>query len=83
VFTCGREATDGHDRRSRAAGATGALVPANRRFGLGNRRLEELWWCRRKGAVHSRGRRASREEELAARPPMAGAATLVTGGVYA
>jgi hypothetical protein len=67
VLTCGREATGGHDRQSRTAGTAGALVPANRWFGLGNKRLEELWWCGKKGAVHSRGHRASREEELALR----------------
>jgi hypothetical protein len=67
-----RKATGEHGRRSQAAGTTGALVPANWQFGLGNERLEELWWCRRKGAVHSRSHRASREEELVARPTMAG-----------
>jgi hypothetical protein len=33
---------------------------------------EELWWCMRKGAVHSRGHHANRNMELAARPLMAG-----------
>jgi hypothetical protein len=57
-------------------GAAGALIPAKRRSGLGNKWLEELWCCMRKGAVHSRGHRTSRDEELTVRPLMAGAAAL-------
>jgi hypothetical protein len=62
----------GRPRRRSAAAAAGGSSPANWRLGPDNKWLEELWWCMRKGAVHSRGHRANRNKELAARPLMAG-----------
>jgi hypothetical protein len=76
VLTCGGNRAGGQARRRPAAAAATALIPTNRRFGLDNKRGGKLWWCKRNGAVNSRGHRASRDKELAVRPLMAGAAAL-------
>jgi hypothetical protein len=83
VLSCGREVTGGHDRRSRAASAAGALAPANRRLGLANKRREELRWCKRKGAVHSRGTVLARRRSSLCGRQWRPAAALDTGALRA
>jgi hypothetical protein len=72
VLTHGGNRAGGRPRRRLAAAAARGSSPANWRHGPDNKWLEELWWCIRKGTVHSSGHRANRNKELAVRPLMAG-----------
>jgi hypothetical protein len=65
VLTCGIEVTSGWAWWSRAAGAAGGSAPANRRSGLDNKRVWELWWCKRKVGASRVGGDDSRRVELA------------------
>jgi hypothetical protein len=57
--------TGGRARQSKAAGAAGGSAPSNQRFGLDNKRVWELWWCKRKVEAARVGGDDGRRVELA------------------